>query len=256
MAVDLAEYSDPIRAIRWFDIDPSFDAHWTSWAQLRVYAFVPNLNNMLGDLSPVNFTHLAEVANVKMAEKHAPHGIIKNERLTPAQIKVATGMKGKSGNSDARALRVDKALLTIFAINSELDRLGHPLISPVIYLSAFNLSGLNLAFNTLLSIEKERIRKDLAKVLDQPEDLTSDLLKGNKVTLDLAILTYQHLSTKPEFKGKLGSTLLKAIETPTRKHTTASGFEDFDKGRLKKLPAPFKRPVRVSGGGGGRRKPG
>jgi hypothetical protein len=242
MAIELADYSNPARAIRWFDIDPRFDNNWTSWAQHRVYAYIPSLSAMLDDLAPVNFTSLAEIANVRMAETGAAHGIIKNERLIAGQIKVAAGLKGRPGTTDARPLRVDKALLILFAINSELDRLGHPQIKPTIYLSAFNISGLSAAFNALSAKQKEDLRTELATVLEQPDELASDLLKGNKVSLDLAIRTYQHLSPKPGFKDKLGTNLLRAIETPTRKHTTASGFEMFEKGRLNPLPVGFKRP--------------
>jgi hypothetical protein len=242
MANDLGDYSKPARAIRWFDVDPSFDSNWTSWAQHRVYAYIPGLSAMLDNLAPVNFTSLAEIANVRMAETGAAHGIIKNERLIAAQIKVAAGLKGRAGTTDSRPLRVDKALLILFAINSELDRLGHPQIKPVIYLSAFNVAGLSTAFNALTAKDKEELRAELAAVLDQPNELASDLLKGNKVSLDLAIRTYQHLSPKPAFKDKLGTSLLRAIETPTRKHTTASAFEVFEKGRLTPLPGGFKRP--------------
>lgn len=245
MPVDFLDYSDVHRAIQWFDIDPSFDHQWVGWTSVRVYAFIPDLGSRLGDLQ-VTFAQIAEIANVEIS-KRPEVGIVKRERLTADQVKVAAGAK-RTDNGNLRAIRVDKALLTLFAVNLEAERRNLTLPHTTIFLSAFNVSGLNRLFHSLpTALDKQKFREDLAREIDQADEFASELIKGNKVTLDLAIRAHAFAVKRSDAKGVINSRLDAAIQTPTHKHSTAAAAEDFLRGRLQPLPRPFCRPNRVLG---------
>jgi hypothetical protein len=244
LPVDVNAYSDPNEAIRWLDIDPSFDSDWAGWSILRTYAYVPGLRALMDPLSPVNYHRLAAIASSMQSDLHESghySGLIKHENLTIEQMKFVTGtLKNEQGL--LKPLRLDKVLLGIYAVNHELDRLSHSPIRPKIFLSAFGIRGLSKRFNDLDKDAKTVVREGLAEALDQSPMFASELLKGNKVSLDAAIGAYNFLSNHNEFKRFLAGTVAASIETPSQRHTAAAQHEDFSKGRLDPLPAPYKRP--------------
>ncbi|MDQ4086392.1 MAG: hypothetical protein M3177_00010 [Pseudomonadota bacterium] len=244
MKIDPANYTDPDKVIGWLDIDPSFDSDWVGWSTLRTYAYVPGLRPMLNPISPINYGRIAHIASALQDDLYQSrnyHGIIKNENLTVDQLKFLTGTS-TTDSGRLKPLRLDKVLLGLYAINAEFVRQGRAEIRPKIILSAYNVIGLSKAFNALDKPSKEAVRTELAAALDQSDQLASDLLKGNKVSIDSALAAYGFLSGRSEFKGSLPETAGSCLETPSRRHTPASVHEDFSRGRLDKLPHPFRRP--------------
>ena len=116
MSVKFKDYSDAKSVIGWFDVDPTFDPSWRNWMTTRVYAFVPELHDCVEELSA--FSELAELANVTIKSEKGNLGILKDERLTVDQIKVAAGLKKDEVTNRPRPVRVDKALLICFAANT------------------------------------------------------------------------------------------------------------------------------------------
>lgn len=242
--VNAADYFEVGRLVRWLDIDPSFDINWITWAKLRPYAFVPDLQDLMADLGPPDYAKLRHCGNElheKSAEVPGYNGPIKIESLTTEQIRFASGnLTIDSGH--LRPVRLDKALATIYGINRELERLKKPLIAPTIIVSAFNLKGVRKPFNLMEKPAKEKLRIDLAKALDQPENLASEFLKGRKVSFDVAARAYEFLSKRKDFGPGMPKTLALALETPTQHYAPASESEEFDRGRLTAIPPPFSRP--------------
>lgn len=238
-----AVYMENRHVVSWLDIDPQFDANWVSWAQMRPYVFVPELKNLIEPLAPIDFPRLTSTAgDLVEAVRSTPdyNGVVKQERITNEQIKFATALSTAGGR--LRPVRLDKALLILFAINTELNRKKHPLVRPRIFLSAFNIQGLSKIFNSLGKDAKEAVQKSLAQSTGQPEFVISEFLKGKKVTFDLAYSAFEFLKKDSPFKHELAENIEAAIETPSNKHTACALGEDYFGRRFDSLPGPFKRP--------------
>jgi len=233
------------RVIQWLDIDPTFDGDWVAWSTLRTYAYVPGLRAMLNPISPLNYGRIAHVASSFQDDIHQSrsyHGLIKHENLTIEQIKILVGTN-TSESGRPKPVRLDKALLGMYGINAELLRQGQQEIHPKIVLSAFNIRGVSKRFNELNRDDKESVKVDLAIALNQSNQVASDFLKGNKVSIDSAVRGHEYLSSRREFKRSLPAALEDCLETPSQRHTPATQHEDFTRGRLEELPAPFRRPA-------------
>lgn len=245
MAIDRSLYTDSRKAIRWLDVDPGFDSDWPNWSTLRTYVYVPGLRPMADPLAPIDYFRLASIASSMQAELHGSKryaGLIKHENVTIEQIKYLLGTL-RNDQGLLKPLRLDKALLGIYAINFELNRLKRRMIQPTIFLSAFGIRGIRKYYNGLDKATQGAVRKSLAAAIDQAEVFAEELLKGRKVSIDAAIGAFDHLSGQPAFARLLAGTAIEAIEAPSQRHFPAAQHEDFARGRLAGLPAPFQRPA-------------
>lgn len=242
MSTDAKDYYDNDRATLWLDVEPTFDQQWVQWARLRPYAFLPNIAELVGPLRPIDQNSLAVVGQeLQRVYEINPgyNGIIDRQKMTAEQIRHII----PHATFDALTpVRLDKALAAIYAVNRALDHRKFPLVRPRVVLSAFNIKGVSKIFSALEKDQKERIKRALAEAMSQADQLASEFLKGNKVSIDAAIQAHAFLITQPDFKAKVDHRVAAALETPSHKHAKAALTEDFSNGRLDELPEPFKRP--------------
>lgn len=243
MSTDLKDYVDIKRLLRWLDVDPSFDPSWLSWVFKRPYSFCPSMSAAVGVIGGLDFNRAivdSEDLGKELTRDAVYRGKGIDERVTAEQIRFAAGLKKDGGK--LRPVRLDKALLTAYAVNKALEASKKPSSIYTIYLSAYNIHGLAKVFAAADAEKKARIRETLVKSTSQSNGFVGEFLKGNKASLDFTISAYEILASEGDIRDSLPGSIAEAIETPSQKFTTAALGEDFSKTRIGVLPAPFKRP--------------
>ena len=242
MSTDAKDYYEAERAMLWLDVEPTFDQQWEQWARVRPYAFLPDIAALVGALRPIDQVSLAVVGQeLQRVYETNPgyNGVIDRQRMTAEQIRLIIPQTKLDALTP---VRLDKALAAVYAVNRALERIKAPMVRPRIVLSAFNIKGVSKIFSALDKDKKERVKRALAEALSQADQLASEFLKGNKVSIDAAIQAHAFLITQSDFKATIDHRVAVALETPSHKHAKAALSEDFSSGRLNQLPAPFKRP--------------
>jgi hypothetical protein len=243
VALDLLEYLDLGRLRDWLDVDPTFDTNWRNWISARPFAFCPSLSDAVRTLGKLDFERTAMLADDALnAARAIPgyDGLIKQESLSATQLKFVAGVT-KSDTGRLRAVRLDKAMLSIYAMNRALLDRGQTLVKPVIYVSAYNLTGLSKFYNKASGERKAEIRHALKTQLNQADSFVGDFLKGGKASLSFCVLAHPILLGFADVKVFVPNQIEHAIETPSQKFTTAAQGEDFAVSCKATLPTQFTR---------------
>lgn len=226
---DLSKYISLNRLVEWLDVDPRFDINWLNWVSARPFAYCPGLGSLIQSLGKIDFNRAVVKADpVVEAVRSTKNydGIVKNENLTSEQFKFALGIS-KTENGKLRPVRLDKAILSIYAVNSMLLEKGKDAARQKIILSAFNIQGIAAAFNKASSERKVEIRKILSEKCRQDDYFVGDFLKGRKASLKFSAIAYDALIGEKDFAEILPNRFEDAIETPSHKFTQAAHGENF-----------------------------
>lgn len=249
MSVEISDYAPPNGLAKFLDVDPTFDPNWADWIFKRPYVYCPAMTSAVKEFGRIDYNRLIisaeELGSALLAIK-AYNGSITDTRISTEQIKFVLGLlRGARGS--LRPVKLDKALLSAFAINKVLTSIGKSPIAPKFFVGAYNIHGLSDFFNSSKPEVKQSVRTLICKETGQNDGFVGEFLRGQTASIDFVVLAHQALfkdgtiSGSQEFSDHISPSLASAIKTPSNKYTTAAAGEDFAISRVEDLPPPFSR---------------